>query len=180
MVISILLDTCAFWPSENKEKMAINKLFDIEEKINTDKIIEEFFDEMDIAQATDEEFGQMKTLPAKLQERYFRRCVDFDMFDPFQDGEIIRKIRNLLFPIKTQLNLSDERDCRILFIADKYRNTHLVTVNKKHFINNDMDIKIFNEYGIKVVTPSRCLQEVETHIHNMKILKERMKEIRGR
>lgn len=171
MIISILLDSCALWPPQQKEKDAMDELFNLEEQ--------EGFDKMQISEPTGEELRQLKTTPDEFRNRIEDMVICLTRANTPDEKNRIKDIKALMFPNRNHLTLSDEKDILILFNATKWRHSHLVTVNTKHFIVNGKAAKIFEKYKIKVMVPSDCLQEVLKNLEWRKRHNETMKRLKG-
>ena len=172
MIISVLLDSCALWPPQREEKNAVDQLFELEDQ--------DGFDKMEIAKPTEEELMQLNKLPDKLRNRINNMIVQLKP-EASSDPKLAKEIKLLLFPQKTSLTLSDERDVSILFMAIKRHDSHFVTVNTKHFIGSDKAKAdaIFEKCKIRVRMPSECLKEVLENIKWRRDHEKKMEELRG-
>lgn len=162
----VFIDSCAFYPPQKDEKLAIDKLFALDE----DGIIQ-----LQIVEATDEE---MQKAPSKLRDRVNSRIFALDKIGTQEERERLADIKRLLFPQGGILNDNEERDVRNLFCAKKYGCCIFVTVDKNHILTKASLIK--EQFKMEVVTPTQCLEIVLNRMEWNKRHREKMEKLKNR
>jgi len=144
--ISIMIDSCAFYPPIADEKQAMERLWELDAQ----GIIQ-----LEIAEATDEE---MMNAPPRFRDRVNSRFYSRDMADTSEEQKRISEIQKILFPGKMQLADNDKVDVRNIFVATKYAIDFFVTFDKKHLISKAELIK--NDLNVQVLTPIQCVDRI--------------------
>lgn len=147
--IFISFDSSGFSPPVNDEKSAADKLF---------KLIEEHKVTSSITEGVMEETSSAPNPVRKLANA---QIFDLDLFDS-KDEQLELEIKKLLFGSVDDLSSSKINDARILVCAKKYNCTYFVTYDKKHILNNRIEIK--SKLGFEVVTPSECLEKLHFYL----------------
>ena len=151
----IFIDSCAFWPPQQEEKIAAGRLFDLEEEGHIT---------LEIGKATEEE---MKKVPnKKLMGRVVSRMVSMTMPTATQDIITYAEIKELLFPGKEILTGGEENDVSNLFHAQDSGASMFVTVDKRHILSKAHLIK--QRFAMSVVSPTQCLNIVLDRMKGIK------------
>lgn len=141
---TLFFDTCAFHPPQATEKAVVRKLKELERAGLV---------HIEFSFATERE--AMKA-PGKVPGETVGRLYTLEVGLNSQEAATRTRIRALVFANKTRLTPGDENDVTHLFEAQKYGHAFFVTVDRKHILSKAKGLR--EQFGIRVVSPSECLQ----------------------
>lgn len=146
----IFIDSCAFYPPQKDEKVAMQNLWALEEK----NIIQ-----MEVTEATAEEMEQAS---ARLKDKMESRLISSEAIGNTQEAEMLIGIKQLLFPDKKILAGNERRDIRNLFCVKKYGCDLFITVDSCHILKKADVIK--ERLGVCVIKPTQYLKIVSEEL----------------
>lgn len=148
--VSVSFDSSAFWPPQENEKLAVEKLLYLFEQHEVD---------FSIPEAVLEETGRA---PQHIRKMAHAHIYNYDVFHTSTEQRELLEVQRMLFDTKVNLSKSDINDVRNLQSARKYSCTYFVTFDKRHILSKRDEIK--SKLGVQVVTPSECLNKMQEYL----------------